>query len=106
MRAGFPHQNLDCYKLSVGVARWVQAQRFPPRCTDLADQATRAAQSIVLNIAEGVGRGGPAGRNHFRIALGSAAELSAILDLADLPESTARQAELQRIGAMLRRLAG
>jgi four helix bundle protein len=84
----------------------VRAQRFPPRSTDLADQANRAAQSVVLNIAEGAGRGGPAGRNHFRIALGSAAELSAALDLVDLPEIAARQAELQRIGAMLRRMAG
>jgi len=106
MQAGFPHQRLDCYRLAVGVARWIQSQRFPPRCADLADQTTRAAQSVVLNIAEGAGRGGPAGRNHFRIALGSAAELSAVLDLVEFPELPARQAELQRIGAMLRRLAG
>jgi len=104
MAAGFPHQQLDCYPLAVGVARWVQAQHFPPRCADLADQATRAAQSVVLNIAEGAARGGPAGRNHFRMALGSAAEVSAVLDLVDFPDVAARRAELQRVGAMLRGL--
>ncbi len=45
-------------------------------------------------------------RNHLRIALGSAAETCAVLDLVALPEAPARQAELRRIGAMLRRLGG
>lgn len=105
MDTGFPHERLDCYRLAVGIARWTLAQRFPPRCADLADQATRAATSIPLNIAEAC-RGGAAGRNHFRIAMGSAGELCAVLDVVDLPEGPARQAELRRIGAMLRRLAG
>ena len=103
MEPGFPHEQLDCYRLAVGVARWVLAQRFPPRCTDLADQAARAATAIPLNIAE-AGRGGAAGKNHLRIALGSAAELCAVLDVVDLPEGAARQAELRRVGAMLRRM--
>jgi len=102
---GFPHEILDCYRLAVGVARWVLAQRFPPRCSELADQAVRAATSVPLNIAEAC-RQGAAGRNHFRIAMGSAAELCAVLDLVDLPGGAERQAELRRIGAMLRRLAG
>ena len=106
MATGFPHENLDCYQLAVAVARWVAAARFPPRCTHLTDQAVRAAQSVVLNIAEGAARGGPAGRNHFRIALGSAAELCSVLDLVDVTDARARQAELRRIGAMLRRLGG
>jgi len=105
MATGFPHENLDCYRLAVGVARWVLTVRFPPRCSDLADQAARASQSVPLNIAEGC-RAGPAGRNHFRIAMGSAAELCAVLDVVVLPEGAERQAELRRIGAMLRRMAG
>lgn len=106
MATGFPHENLDCYQLAVGVARWVASTRFPPRSSNLTDQAVRAAQSVVLNIAEGAARGGPAGRNHFRIALGSAAELCSVLDLLDITDAAPRQAELRRIGAMLRRLGG
>ncbi|MSQ00621.1 MAG: four helix bundle protein [Myxococcales bacterium] len=96
---GFPYQQLDCYPLAVGIFRWVLARHFPTgsgttRCSDLADQAIRASQSVVLNLAEGGARGGPAGRNHFRIALGSAAQLSAVLDLVDLPDIAVRRAEL------------
>lgn len=105
MEPRFPHEQLDCYRLAVGVARWTLAQHFPARSGDLGEQAARAATSVPLNIAEAC-RGGPAGRNHFRIAMGSAAELCAVLDLVDLPECAERQAELRRIGAMLRRLAG
>ena len=105
MSTGFPHETLDCYRLAVSVARWVGAARFPPRHADLADQALRASQSVVLNIAEGMALSGAARRNHLRIALGSAAETCSVLDLVALPEVDARQAELRRIGAMLRRLS-
>lgn len=105
MKPGFPHEALDCYQLAVTIAKWVLAQKFPPRCGDLHDQAARAATSIPLNIAEAC-RGGAAGKNHFRIALGSAGELCAVLDIVELPAGPERQAELRRIGAMLRRLAG
>jgi four helix bundle protein len=106
MATGFPHDNLDCYHLATGIARWVVAARFPARNASLADQAVRAAQSVVLHIAEGAARGGQAGRNHFRIALGSAAELCAVLDLVPLEGAAGRQAELRRVGAMLRGLGG
>ncbi len=55
----------------------------------------------MLNIAEGAGRRGDAARNHFRIALGSAAEVCAVLDLVGLAGGAERQDELRRIGAML-----
>ena len=105
MATGFPHETLDCYRLAVSVARWVGVARFPPRHADLADQALRASQSVVLNIAEGMALSAAARRNHLRIALGSAAEACSVLDLVSLPDVEARQAELRRIGAMLRRLA-
>ena len=105
MSSAFPHESLDCYRLSVGVARWIATTRFPARNADLADQALRAAQSVVLNIAEGAARHGPTAKNSFRIALGSAAETCAALDLVALPGVEERQAELRRVGAMLRRLA-
>lgn len=104
MDSFFPHERLDCYRLAISVARWVAAARFPARSAHLFDQAMRAADSIHANIAEGCGRGGQAGRNHFRIAYGSAAEVCALLDRVDLPGGAERQAELRRIGAMLRGL--
>ena len=105
MSSSFPHESLDCYRLAVSVSRWLAAVRFPARHADLADQALRASQSVVLNIAEGMAREGAARRNHLRIALGSAAEVCSVLDLVGLPEADARQGELRRVGAMLRRLA-
>ena len=71
----FGHQRLDCYRLACGIARWAARQAFPPERHHLRDQLVRAADSVVLNIAEGSGHEpGAARRNHYRIALGSAAE--------------------------------
>lgn len=49
----------------------------------LADQWRRAAQSVVLNIAEGASRGGTKEfRKHLGIARASLDEVEAIIDLA------------------------
>jgi four helix bundle protein len=82
-------------------------QPIPVQRKHLRDQLVRAADSMVLNIAEGCGReyGGDARRNHYRIAAGSAAEVSAVLDLVVLPGGQERQAELRRVVAMLVKLA-
>ena len=101
MTMNFHHEHLDCYQLAVGVAQWMRASRFPRGSTDLCKQATRAADSVVLNIAEGASRSGDAAKHQFRIALGSAAEACAVLDLVRLPHCEERQHELRRIGAML-----
>ena len=102
MSTGFPHESLDCYRLAVSVARWVAAARFPSRHASLADQAVRAAQSVVLNIAEGAGRTGLPAKNHFRIALGSAAEVSAVLErLVDPPRLDPGTSPSQQVGATL-----
>ena len=105
MDAGFPHERLDCYRLAVGVARWTLARRFPPRCGDLADQSARAAASIPLNIAEAC-RGGAAGKNHYRIAMGSAGERCAVLDVVDLLGHPKVGASFEgfAVGKILRRL--
>jgi four helix bundle protein len=109
--SGFNHENLDCYHLALEVARWVAKAPFGANDADLRDQGVRASQSIVLNIAEGCARGGRAEKNHFRIALGSAAETCAVLDLvADRPGfdseiTQEQQNKLRRVGAMLHRLA-
>jgi four helix bundle protein len=102
----FPFQNLDVYRLARSVCRQVRSMAWPAGSAHLKDQATRAADSMVLNIAEGWGRGWrtKAGRNHFRIAKGSAGEVFAVLDILELDGRLVD--ELQRVGAMLGRLTG
>jgi four helix bundle protein len=101
----FDHERLDAYRLSLEVARWVATADFPRGFSSLKDQTLRAAQSVVMNIAEGRGRGGDAGKNHYRIALGSAAETCAALDLLGSVAAAEQQAKLRRVGAMLHGLA-
>jgi four helix bundle protein len=105
MKHTLSHENLDAYKLEVEVARWVRKTPFPYGESTLKDQARRAADSIVLNLAEGAYMGTPKERGrHFRIARGSAAEVCAVLDLVDLPDGPMRQAQLRRVVAMLCKL--
>jgi four helix bundle protein len=79
---------LECDRLDVyRVAREFDAHAlriFPRRGhSALRGQLQRASASIVLNIAEGCGRFARAEKAHFyRIALGSAMECAAILDMA------------------------
>ena len=100
-----PHERLDCYRLAREVAQWVIAAKFPPRSGDLHDQATRAALSVALNIAEATSRDGATRNQHFRIARGSAGEACAALDFCGLPDAAEQQAKLRRVAAMLWRLA-
>ncbi len=104
MEYRFDHENLDAYKLALEVAKSCSALRIPAGRSHLRDQLQRAADSVVLNIAEGRARGGDAGRNHFRIAAGSAAETCAALDLIGSAEAVQEQPKLRRVGAMLRGL--
>lgn len=100
------HEQLDVYRLALVVARWAGKQAIPTQRKHLRDQLVRAADSVVLNIAEGAGREpGDARRNHFRIAAGSASEVAAVLDLVELPDRAAKQEELRRVVAMLSKLS-
>ena len=100
---------LDAYRLALEfrghVVRWL-----PLRRAELSDQLDRASISIVLNIAEGVGRTSPRDQARtFAIARGSAIECLAVLDLLVLESQSietqpARNA-LVRVVAMLTRLA-
>lgn len=78
------HERLDAYQLSirfVALAARISAN-MPRGHAGLADQLRRAAISIPLNIAEGVGKPRPADRARFHaIARGSAMECSAIIDV-------------------------
>jgi four helix bundle protein len=98
----FNHENLDAYRLSVQVARWAAKVPVPTQRRHLRDQLVRAADSVVLNIAEGSGQEpGAARRNHYRIARGSAAEVCAVLDLLEPRGVEERQDQLRRVAAML-----
>lgn len=104
MEYRFDHENLDVYKLALEVARACPGLRIAAGRSHLRDQLQRAADSVVLNLAEGRARGGDAGRNHYRIAAGSAAEACACLDLVGTAEAAEQQPKLRRVGAMLRGL--
>jgi four helix bundle protein len=97
----FDHERLDCYRLATEVARWLRGTKFPRGDAALRKQAVRATDSMVLNIAEGASRRGDAAKNHFEIALGSAGEVSAVLDLVALEGGADNQDKLRRVGAML-----
>jgi four helix bundle protein len=80
----FDHEKLDVYQIAlefVGLVGEV-LERFPPGRHSLADQLSRAATSVVLNIAEGAGEFSRAEKARFyRMAKRSATECAAALDV-------------------------
>jgi four helix bundle protein len=101
----FNFENLDVFTLSVAVNRWFAETPFPTGRAHLKDQGLRASDSLVLNIAEGVSRQGvKAGRNHLRIAQGSAGECAAVLHCLRLPNSDTQLNNLRRIDQMLKKM--
>ena len=101
----FGFERLDVYKLSIRINREVASMSWPTGRSHLKDQAVRAADSLVLNLADGFSRGHKtrAGRNHFRIAHGSAGEVFAVFDILQSAPET--RSELQRVGSMLHRMS-
>ncbi len=91
--------------VALGVAKWMLATAWPRGQGCPRDQGVRAATSVVLNVAEGRSRGGKPGRNHHAIALGSAGEVAAILDLVDKPGIREQRQAIRRVGAMLHKMA-
>jgi len=76
---------MNIYPISVAMVRSVHSQVMPAIRGDreLSGQLHRACRSVVLNIAEGLGVDrGKRRDQHFRIALGSARESMACIDLA------------------------
>ena len=100
----FRHERLTCYQFAVEVGRWLRAAPFPPAEAELQKQAIRAADSIVLNLAEGSRQKGGNRQRHFRYAQGSAAEACAVLDIVALPDGPDVQLKLRRIAAMASQL--
>jgi len=100
---------LDVYRAALDFAALASRVRVTP--ASLRDQIERASASIVLNLAEGVGRTSwPDQAHFFAIARGSALECAAVLDLLNargvLAASTHREARhlLVRVVQMLSRL--
>ena len=105
----FGHERLDVYRVAVEFVAWsekIDGRWFRGKQTR-REQLQRAADSIVLNIAEGAAQKSRAARaNHYRIAIGSAGECRAILELLGLRKCPVNEgaALLARIGAMLSKM--
>ena len=78
----------DAYDRSLDLLRALAPVTERIRACDagLADQLKRAAQSVLLNIAEANRRRGKDRANRFRCALGEAAEVSAAVEAAIVAE--------------------
>ena len=85
--------------------------RLKTKDRDLADQISRAASSVTLNLAEGAKREGKDMRHFYRIAAGSNAEVRAALALGaawghlEGGELTQLESLLDRLAALLHRLS-
>jgi four helix bundle protein len=105
--------SFDAYDRSIDLLRTLAPLLTSLASIDgpLADQLRRAAQSVPLNIAEANRRTLRDRRNRFRIALGSAAEVAACLDVAlalgylEAERVAAALALIDRVRAMTYRLA-
>jgi four helix bundle protein len=115
-QAAFGFERLDAYRVAITFAELAHplARRLPRTKGQLGDQLERAAESIVLRIAEAAGCELKSAdqRRHFRAARGSAMECAAILDVCRIRRiGTAAQIAdgrslLLRLVKMLSRLAG
>jgi four helix bundle protein len=78
----FDAERFDCYQVALDF-QTLAAHLLPKGCGSLRDQLDRASVSIVLNLAEGIGRRGRGEKARFyTIVRGSATECAAVLDLA------------------------
>jgi four helix bundle protein len=78
------HENLDVYHASLDFLVLAESlvAALPRGRSHLADQFTRAALSVTLNIAEGAGKFSPGDkRRYYLSARGSATESAALLDV-------------------------
>ena len=102
----------DAYQVSLDLVRALRAVvgRVERRDRSLGSQIRRAANSVVLNLAEGNHKLGKGKRKFFCDAAGSAAEVHAALQVAEVWGYLTREALqptlelLDRVKAMLYRL--
>ena len=110
------HERLDVYHVALDFLVFANGviEALPRGRSHLADQLTRASTSIVLNLAEGVGRHSKADkRRYYLTARGSATGSAALLDIClrlklvdELGHTAAKAKEmLLRVVSMLIKLA-
>lgn len=109
----FDHEKLDVYQIALEFVAHAgeMLARFPTGRSSLADQLSRAATSVLLNIAEGAGEFSRAEKARFyRMAKRSATECAAALDVcrvwkvADAKALDVGREMLLRVVAMLIRM--
>ena len=110
----FPHERLAVYQAALRFLVFANdiVENLPRGRSHLADQLTRAAVSIVLNIAEGAGKfSRPDKRRYYLTALGSVTECASICDVCLLlrliTETRCQEGKkiLEEVGKMLTTLA-
>ena len=107
------HENLDVYRCSIDLLTLALrlVGQLPRGEREIRDQLKRAAMSIPLNIAEGVGKTSAPDRARFHaIARGSAMECAALLDVCRVagfvPQQDVEEGKelVTRIAAMLTKM--
>jgi four helix bundle protein len=96
-------QRLDVYQRAIEFLALVYevVDELPRGHADRADQLTRAAESVIRNIAEGAGRRSEAdSANRYKIARGEAMECAASLDVMKL-RKVIRDASYERGSKLL-----
>ena len=111
--ADFDHRKLDVYRVTIDFIAICDGivENLPPGRSYLANQLRRACLSISLNVAEGAGEFSKKEKARFyRIALRSATECAAVLDVCRAlsisdPQSIVRgDSLLHRIVPMLTKM--
>ncbi len=101
-----PHERLDAWRVALELDREVVAvvRDVPRGHAWLADQATRASGSGLLNLAEAMGRRGADRARTLRIAAGSVLEVSAASELLGHRRACAEPARV-RVRSLCGRLS-
>lgn len=103
-RASLPHHRLIAYSVAKELLVAVVGAQI--RDAELRDQATRAAKSAVLNVAEGASRVTPKDKARaFAIGRGEASEAAAAVEIAVLLGAAAQRSS-DEVNAIAHRLCG
>lgn len=105
-RVVFGFERLDAYRVAVRFSELAHpiTRQLPRTKGQLGDQLERAAESIVLRIAEGAGCELKSAdqRRHFRAARGSAMECAAVLDICRIRGVGAPERLVEGRGLLIR----